>query len=821
MSAIDDALVNVLYGLVANAITGTVAVARKMVKSRLATTTEPALDENATRELIIPAIVRLREYFNDSDVTAIAKFLRSPEAEVLFRHYLQIRSADQLVQHESDLKEQLAAYLYLCAGMDHSTAAECSTVLHGLFVELADRTIAELDSTSSLGYDLREGAWTTPAMDDMASLARTSEFLKLLTPEQVANIVRFEAIYRDQVVARHRDIVPPSWDAKIQVPIDSIYVAPKVLSEQTATADQEVSEQTIQAVAINCHRAIVLGNPGAGKSTLITKIMHDFALDRIRYTRSAPTIPFRVVLRDYATRKQDNGWSLLQYISSTAKTEYMVDPPENGIEYFLMTGRASVLLDGLDELVMTYQRQEVARDVQTFANRYASTPMLVTSRVVGYEEAPLTNSVFERYQLMDFNDDQVEEYARKWFSLPSELSVGDREQLATAFIDESASVSDLRANPLMLAILCNLYKGEHHIPRNRVEVYRRCSIMLFERWDKDRGITISLPFASHIRYAIAYLAEWIYGNQQVQAGVPERELVAKTIEYLHGRVFDKAEDAEAAAEEFVAFCKGRAWVFTEIGGDLYQFSHRTFLEFFAALGLTRRIRDSDQFWSIFLPKLSRSEWDMVGQLALALFDEKSEGGADEILRLALDSLEILSARAESNVLQWTLRSMAAVVPSPVIRRKTMLAVLNRIMSAIQTGFENDLTIPLTDLPLVAQVAEENLGTMTDVLVDGLEAELNSADAVRASAAATILLKLPLLADLDKESKSGRHVERIWRERITAAIAIYESRLVELSRGNLALALAVYHDDLINSEALIARHGLSAAFAHLEAHFEFE
>ena len=820
MSEIDDALVNVLCGLIVNAITGTVAVARKMMRSRLTTTMEPALEENATRELIIPAIVRLREDFNDTDVTAITKFLRSSEAEVLFRHYLQIRSADQLVQHESVLKEQLAAYLYLCTGMDHSTSAECSTILHGLFVELADRTIAKLDSTSSLGYDIREGAWTTPTMEDMASLARTSEFLKLLTPEQVANIVRFEAIYRDQVVARHRDIVPPSWDAKIQIPIDSIYVAPKMLSEQMA-ADKEVSEQTIHDVAMNCHRAIVLGNPGAGKSTLITKLMHDFALDRIRYTRSAPTIPFRVVLRDYAIRKQDNGWSLLQYISSTARTEYMVDPPENAIEYFLMTGRASVLLDGLDELVMTYQRQEVARDVQTFANRYASTPMLVTSRVVGYEEAPLTDSVFERYQLMDFNDDQVEEYARKWFSLPSELSVDDRQQLATAFIGESISVSDLRANPLMLAILCNLFKGERHIPRNRVEVYRRCSVMLFERWDKDRGITISLPFASHIRYAIAYLAEWIYGNQQVQAGVPERELVAKTTEYLNGRVFDKAEDAEAAAEEFVAFCKGRAWVFTEIGGDLYQFSHRTFLEFFAALGLTRRIRDSDQFWSIFLPKLSRSEWDMVGQLALALFDEQTEGGADEILRLALDSLEILSARAESNVLQWALRSMAAVVPSPVIRRRTMLAVLNRIMSAIQTALGNDLEIPPTDLPLVAQVAEENLGAMTDVLIDGLGAELYSTDAVRASAAGTILLKLSTLADLENESKSGRHVERIWRERITAIIPIHESRLVELSRENLALALAIYHVDLINSEALVAWHGLSAAFAHLEAHFEVE
>jgi hypothetical protein len=318
------------------------------------------------------------------------------------------------------------------------------------------------------------------------------------------------------------------------------------------------------------------------------------------------------------------------------------------------------------------------------------------------------------------------------------------------------------------------------------------------------------------------LAEWIYANQQAQAGVPERELVAKTTDYLHGRVFASEEDAEAAAEQFVSFCRGRAWIFTDVGDGLYQFSHRTFLEYFAALGLSRHVRNSDEFWSIFLPKVSRSEWDMVGQLALALFDENRDGAADEVLRLALDSLEILSPQAESNVLEWVLRSMAAVVPSPVIRRKCALVVLKRMMSATQAVLQDQLQIPPTDLPLVAEVAEENLGTMTDVLIEGLEEELaerESTDLVRASAAATILLKLPALAD--EETNSEGRAQGIWGERISLAKEALESRLVELSSKNVALALAAFHSDLISLETLIGSHGLSAAFAHLEARFGAE
>ena len=48
-----------------------------------------------------------------------------------------------------------------------------------------------------------------------------------------------------------------------------------------------------------------------------------------------------------------------------------------------------------------------------------------------------------------------------------------------AFISESASVADLRSNPLMLALLCILYRGAGSLPRNRTEVYEQCASMLY------------------------------------------------------------------------------------------------------------------------------------------------------------------------------------------------------------------------------------------------------------------------------------------------------------------------------------------------------
>jgi predicted NACHT family NTPase len=816
----DEMLVDVLSGLIVNAISGATAVAQRTTLARLRKSDAPPLRDRSVRDLVIPAILKLRQEFDDTEITNITKFLRSPESEVLFRHYLQTKAADQIVQREDYLKEQLAAYLHLCAGMDSSDSVRCSSILNVLYTDLAERTLEETEKDLGSPYDLREGAWKQATMADLASLARTSEFLSLLSPPQVANIARFEAIYRDQAKARHRLISPPSWDSRRQVPIDQIYIAPKLASLQ-ALAQESAATYTIHDMATNCHRAVILGDPGAGKSTLVAKLMYDFALDRIRYTRSAPTIPFRVVLRTYANKKTSEGLSLLEYISANVKSDYMVDPPEYAIEYFLMTGRAIMLFDGLDELVATDQREQIVADVQTFANRYASTPMIVTSRSVGYGEAPLAEDLFVLSHLKDFEFNQVRDYVINWFSLSSELSRNEQEQISTAFIEESASISDLRSNPLMLALLCNLYQGEHHIPRNRTEVYRRCSVMLFERWDKDRGIIVALPFSSHIRYAVSYLAEWIYRNQSAQAGISEADLVAKTVEYLHGRLFDQKEEAEAAAEEFIAFCKGRAWVFTEVGSGLYQFAHRTFLEYFAALGLSRQIRDSDHFWSVFMPKLSRSEWDMVGQLALSSFDEAREGGASEVIGLALDSLDILSAQARLNILHWILRTMSAVVPTPSIRKRVGVAVVASMMlevnnKEIRDSFTRTHEIPPTDLPLVVRVADDNLPTISDCLFDGLTSELESIDPVRASYAGTILMTLPELAVMEHGTLSEARITEDWQRRISEATEERKERLLELSRESLPLALAASLTGLIDLEDLLTWHGIKAFFLSLQA-----
>ena len=64
--------------------------------------------------------------------------------------------------------------------------------------------------------------------------------------------------------------------------------------------------------------------------------------------------------------------------------------------------------------------------MEQFCSAYPLTAVLVTSRVVGYDQARLDDTQFTCYRLGGFGDDEVAEYARKWFATQEGMHGGAR-----------------------------------------------------------------------------------------------------------------------------------------------------------------------------------------------------------------------------------------------------------------------------------------------------------------------------------------------------------------------------------------------------------
>ena len=247
---------------------------------------------------------------------------------------------------------------------------------------------------------------------------------------------------------------------------------------------------------------------------------------------------------------------------------------------------------------------------------------------------------------------------------------------------------------LLLALLCNIYRGEGYLPRNRPDIYERCADMLFRRWDKGRGIKYLLPFEAHIEPAIMHLAYWIYSDTSRQSGVAETDLVPQVTEYLQTRQFDDEDEARLAAQAFIEFCRGRAWVFTDTGTtkdgrELYQFSHRTFLEYFAAAYLVRIHRTPNDLVNFLLPRIREREWDVVAQLSLQMQNKRFEEAGDELLSALLDYAK--NKQQNWNIFSFIVRCLEFIVPSPSINKAIVKTCINHILEwgASHLEYSND------------------------------------------------------------------------------------------------------------------------------------
>ena len=357
--------------------------------------------------------------------------------------------------------------------------------------------------------------------------------------------------------------------------------------------DQELIN--INQLFSNLYRVVLLGDPGAGKSTFAQKISYDIAAkssDKISPGKC--DIPIIVTLREYQIENLQNGISILDFIKKEAHSSFQLDVPNCTFEYLLLNGHILFIFDGLDELLDTRYRVKIVDEIESFCTIYPSVPVLVTSRKVGYEQAPLRDDMFQKIELAPFNNRQVEEYVNKWFSLDPDLTCREKEKKVDSFLRESKIVSDIRSNSLMLSLMCSIYREENYIPANRPEVYKKCSEMLFEKWDKNRGISPTILMAkTRIRPLVSYLAYTIFENESIQKGMNEYKLIDKAKEYLLDRLYENEYEAEEAAKDFIYFCKGRAWVLTDTGTtkkgeNIYQFTHRTFLEYFTADWVVRK-----------------------------------------------------------------------------------------------------------------------------------------------------------------------------------------------------------------------------------------
>ncbi|MFI7385021.1 HEAT repeat domain-containing protein [Streptomyces sp. NPDC049813] len=376
------------------------------------------------------------------------------------------------------------------------------------------------------------------------------------------------------------------------------------LKELQEAYDDRPTSPVLQVLgASDTRKHVVLGDPGAGKSTLAKFLALTLAGRGDRSARHhipevlADRIGIIVELRQYAEPQ----WYQRTYEDFLAHRQdqlgLCVPPPV--LTHLLSTGRALLVFDGLDEVFDPKVRQAASEQIAAFAARWPLARIVVTSRVIGYKRHVFDGADFTHFMLQDLDQGQIATFTDRWYTLSSPADPEQAARLSQRLQDavrDSRPIRELAGNPLLLTILAIVGRRQP-LPKDRLGVYRQAVTVLTAQWDQQ---------AKHLEAALPP------GIKDVLDGLDREEvlmMLARAMQagtsgiagnHIHGD--DLTEllrshlqeyglppgPARTGAQALVSQLRERNFILARYGSEVYGFVHRAFLEHLAAADIYER-----------------------------------------------------------------------------------------------------------------------------------------------------------------------------------------------------------------------------------------
>jgi 3',5'-cyclic AMP phosphodiesterase CpdA len=401
----------------------------------------------------------------------------------------------------------------------------------------------------------------------------------------------------------------------------------------------------------------LLGAPGAGKTSLTRWL----CLKLCTPGESLPglasdLLPVRVEMRRFderyrAATSQGRSYDFFDYLDQE-HAEKALALRGDLLRELSAQGRLVWLFDGLDEVADLISRQRYAEMIVGLQSLKRARGV-ITSRIVGAQP------VLPTFQaagicvctLLDFDEPRIQEFITRWhqkaFPGAPEAAAARRERLERV-LTESRPVADLCRNPLLLTLIALLNRGGE-LPRRRHLLYRRAVELMASQWEANKRLSQSSAITFELEDKIEFLRElawWMHfelpGGQRNL--VPEEELAAFTSRFL-GKRFGKTPDqAQRYAHALIGHLRERSYILARVGGHLFGFVHKTFLEYLVADAIRSRFagRELDLGWliTLFRQHWPEDAWQEVLTLVCGMLEEDRPENVMRILQGVLPSVAI-------------------------------------------------------------------------------------------------------------------------------------------------------------------------------------
>lgn len=352
-------------------------------------------------------------------------------------------------------------------------------------------------------------------------------------------------------------------------------------------------------------RLVVLGDPGAGKTTLtrwfatafLLKLKNDPAwrdMPAAETLPDAPLLPVVVRCRDLdgAVCKATLDDVLKHTLRKVEFSPAEADDIHAYLRAEIDAGQALLILDGLDEINDPTLRAGFCEQVDRIARANKDMPIIVTSRIVGYRELGVRLSAeFEHLTLAGFERNEKDAFARNWCRLvePPDAWEKAAEDLIRD-IHSSNRIERLTANPMLLTTMALVKRSVGRLPQRRVKLYEE-AVKVLLKWRSEHDTALdedeALPQLQYLAYAMC--------DRGVQR-LPKDEAL-KLLAELREKHPNLREVANNSPKKFLCLAESRTGIMMEAGREdvgghptpVYEFRHLTIQEYLASRALIDRV----------------------------------------------------------------------------------------------------------------------------------------------------------------------------------------------------------------------------------------
>ncbi|MEO5340472.1 MAG: SUMF1/EgtB/PvdO family nonheme iron enzyme [Magnetococcus sp. MYC-9] len=352
-------------------------------------------------------------------------------------------------------------------------------------------------------------------------------------------------------------------------------------------SDGDVALTRIFAVGRQRHAAL-FGDPGAGKSTALRKLLHHCLLEGASVLELPDgTIPLFLRLRRFAEPFLNK--PLSAFIQHELNESSGHSLPTGLGKRLWKRGKLLLLLDGLDEIASQGLRGRVARklDDALLTAWSRNIHAVVSCRYAGYGGTVRLGNAFLHLDVRPLDADQVEDFVRLWFqeahgSLPKgdPLQAGQESAKLLENLRQphhaNRQIQLLVGNPLLLTLLCVVVLQKYEIPRRRVEFYRQCLEVLLYRW-RHLQEGEEPPLTPEMALSVLRRMAW-----EMHTAGRQYDMTAQEFADLAAAVLDQQGHAQPLPDGGLRWFHLTCGVLEEYAPRHYGFMHLGFQEYLAA-----------------------------------------------------------------------------------------------------------------------------------------------------------------------------------------------------------------------------------------------